>query len=63
MVEKIYGARLAGFKKVIIPEGNCDNLIQGFPDMELITARGIPDLCSHFFSPSVLKSLFPTREG
>ena len=63
VVEKIYGARLAGFKKVIIPEGNCDNLIQGFPDMELITARGIPDLCSHFFSPSVLKSLFPTREG
>ncbi len=63
LIEKIYGARLAGFKKVIIPMGNSENLAPNFPDMQIITVREVSDLWSHFFRPRALKELFPAKEG
>lgn len=63
LIEKIYGARLAGFKKVMIPLGNGENLAPSFPDMEIITVREISDLWPHFFSPQALRVLFTTKEG
>ncbi len=62
IIEKIYGARLAGFKKVLIPAGNGENFSPSFPDMQIITVRKIADLWPHFFNPSALGTLFPAKE-
>ncbi|HHX86863.1 MAG TPA: ATP-dependent protease, Lon family, partial [Firmicutes bacterium] len=63
LVEKIYGARLAGFKKVLIPLGNGENLAPNFPDMQITAIRGVQDMLPHFFSDQALSLLFPAEEG
>jgi predicted ATP-dependent protease len=39
LTEKVYGARLAGIKKVVVPEENKDDIGCRFPDMKIIPAR------------------------
>lgn len=48
--EKIYGARLAGLKKVVVPLENKAELDRHFPDMKIITAGSIESLLPHFIS-------------
>ncbi len=54
LTEKIYGARLAGIKKVIVPEENRADIGNRFPDMKILPASDIHDLLPHFFKHSSL---------
>lgn len=62
MTEKVYGARLGGFKKVIIPEANQSNLALGFPDMKIIPVRGVHEMLPHFFKSDALRKIL-YKEG
>lgn len=57
LTEKIYGARLAGFQKVIIPADNRENFSLRFPGMKIIPVRGVHELLPHFFRRADLKQI------
>lgn len=63
LIEKIYGARLAGFKKVLIPRGNEEYLASRFPDMQIIAVQEISELLPHFFNEHALSRVLPAEEG
>lgn len=62
IMEKIYGARLAGLNKVIVPEENKGDIETRFPDMEIIPAGSVHELLPHFFAKSVLPGML-AKEG
>lgn len=62
ITEKIYGARIAGLKKVVIPLDNQTELDGRFPEMEIAAAGNIESLLPHFLSRSALKML-QTKES
>jgi ATP-dependent Lon protease len=62
LTEKIYGARLANIKKVLVPEENKDESAKCFPDMKIVPAREVSDLLPHFFHRAALGKLF-FKEG
>lgn len=62
LTEKIYGARLAGIKKVVVPEENKDDIGRRFPDMKIVPARDINGLLPHFFNRAALNKIFK-KEG
>ncbi len=57
IIEKIYGARLAGLQKVVVPLENESELSNRFPEMEIAAAGNIGTLLPHFFSSSRVKML------
>lgn len=57
LTEKIYGARLAGIKKVVVPVENKDDIERRFPDMKILPARDVYDLLPHFFHGNALHEL------
>lgn len=57
LIEKIYGARLAGFKKVIIPADNRESFTRNFPDMEIIPVQDAPALLPYFFRQADLEQI------
>jgi ATP-dependent Lon protease len=57
ITEKIYGARLAGLKKVVIPVENKAELNRRFPDMKIATAGNIESLLPHFLSRGAFQLL------
>lgn len=58
LTEKIYGARLAGIKKVVVPAENKDDIERRFPDMKIVPAHDVGDLIPHFFHGNALHGLF-----
>ncbi len=62
LIEKIYGARLAGFKKVIIPADNKDSFSQRFPGIKIIPVHKATALLPHFFRRADLERIIP-KEG
>ncbi|HOL17672.1 MAG TPA: magnesium chelatase domain-containing protein, partial [Bacillota bacterium] len=58
LTEKIYGARLAGIKKVVVPSENKDDIEHRFPDMKIVPAGNIYDLLPHFFHGDAINGLF-----
>jgi len=58
LTEKIYGARLSGIKKVIVPAENKDDIDHRFPDMKIVSARDVYDILPHFFHGDTLRGLF-----
>ena len=57
IVEKIYGARLGGLQKVVVPLENESELGSRFPEMEIAAAGNIGSLLPHFVSPGRVKML------
>lgn len=57
ITEKIYGARLAGLKKVVIPVENKAEPSRRFPEMKIATAGNIESLLPHFLSRGALRLL------
>ncbi len=57
IVEKIYGARLAGLKKVVVPLENNTELNSRFPEIEVAVSGTVEDLLPHFLSSSALRKL------
>ena len=57
ITEKIYGARLAGLKKVVIPPGNGAGTGRRFPDIKIATAGEVGDLLPHFMESGALRQL------
>ncbi len=57
LTEKIYGARLAGIKKVVVPSENKDDIEHRFPDMKIVPANDVFDLLPHFFHGNALHGL------
>lgn len=58
LTEKIYGARLAGFKKMVIPDENRDDFTGRFPDMRIIPTRHIGDVLPIFFNRRIVQKWF-----
>lgn len=48
ITEKIYGARLSGLRKVVVPEENRFDQSSRFPDMEIAAAGDVENLLPHF---------------
>lgn len=48
MTEKIYGARLAGIKKVVVPKENKTEVGDRFPDIDVVSAGHVEELLPHF---------------
>lgn len=63
LTEKIYGARLAGIKKVVVPEGNRGDTGRSFPQMKIVPAADVYGLLPHFFHHASLKKIFPEEES
>lgn len=57
ITEKIYGACLAGLKKVVIPPGNGGEAGSRFPDIKIATAGEVGELLPHFMTQSALRQL------
>mgnify|MGYP005836997145 CR=1 FL=1 len=45
--EKIYGARQAGIKKVILPAENLPEAPAGFPELEIVPVAGVDDVLAY----------------
>ena len=50
IVEKIYGARQAGMKKVILPKENLADVPQGLKDIEIVTYDSVADVVKAIFN-------------
>ncbi|MGB4215011.1 MAG: S16 family serine protease, partial [Dethiobacteria bacterium] len=48
ITEKIYGARLSGLRKVVVPAENRFDQNSRFPDMEIAAAGDVENLLPHF---------------
>ncbi len=62
ITEKIYGARLAGLRKVVVPAENKAELNSRFPEMKITTAGNIESLLPNFLSRVAVKML-RAKEG
>ena len=62
VMEKIYGARLAGLNKVVVPEENKGDIETRFPDMKIIPAGSVHELLPYFFAKSALPGIL-AKEG
>lgn len=57
ITEKIYGACLAGLRKVIVPSANGAGTVYRFPDIKIATAGDVEELLPHFMSPETVRQL------
>ena len=62
ITEKLYGARLAGLKKTVVPADNRLETGCSFPGMEIVLARDVEALLPHFLPESAIAELRTTKE-
>ncbi|NLA10916.1 MAG: ATP-dependent protease, Lon family [Firmicutes bacterium] len=63
ITEKLYGARLAGLKKTVVPADNRLETSSSFPGMKIALARDVEELLPHFLTGSAIEELHTTKEG
>lgn len=63
ITEKLYGARLAGLKKTVVPAENRLETGCAFPEMKIALARDVEELLPHFLPDSALEELQTMKEG
>ena len=61
ITEKVYGAALAGLKKVVIPSDSSGATICRFPGMKIATVGDVEGLLPHFLPPEALRQLCTDR--
>ncbi|MCL5981012.1 MAG: ATP-dependent protease, Lon family, partial [Firmicutes bacterium] len=49
IAEKLYGARLAGITKVLVPEENTDDVPTVLADLQIVTVGTVEEALPHFF--------------
>ena len=61
--EKLYGARLAGIKNVIIPAGNGKGWSRRFPDMNVVPLDSVAGILPYLFRKSDLAKVLGMKEA
>lgn len=63
LTEKLYGARLGGLKKVVIPADNRFESGCSFPDLQVVAAGDVEGLLPHFFADPEIRRLRMKKES